>query len=206
MVDYGKLIETSQKQCAERGFDFTSDWFHGGIQYDFDTNIDLDKNKELQILEVGAFEGKSTIWISETYLNHSDSRLTVVDPFLSSDKTTDVTNETINRFLTNIKKSNNFSKIVFFKDLSENSLSLFLYEKRKYDLIFIDGSHLSRDIILDIALSWRMLKDGGYLVMDDYNNDNSEIKSCLHFWFDCLEKDEYEKIFDKYQVIVKKLK
>ena len=206
MVNYTELIELSLKQDKECDFDYTFDWFHGGIKYDFDKNIEIDKNKEIQLLEVGAFEGKSTVWLSETYLSHPDSKLLVVDPFLTTDKTTNVNEDTIEKFLKNISKSKNHNQIKFYKDLSENRLSTFFHEKKMFDIIFIDGSHLSRDIILDISLSWRMLKTEGYLVMDDYNNTNSEIKTCLDFWLNCLDKDEYIKVFDKYQVIVKKLK
>lgn len=205
MVNYSEIIEQTKLNDKERGFKFTTDWFHGGIQYDFDQNIKLDKDCGLKILEIGAFEGKSTVWISETYLCHPNSKLTVIDPYLTSDITTDVKDETIEFFLHNISLSRENSKIEFIRDLSENILPIFVSEKRKYDLIFIDGSHLSRDIILDVVLSWKMIKKGGYLVMDDYNNNQSEIKKCLDFWLSCLNRNEYIKVFDKYQVIVKKL-
>tara|TARA_Y100000389_G_C17463438_1_gene523522 strand:- start:1844 stop:2461 length:618 start_codon:yes stop_codon:yes gene_type:complete len=205
-MNYAELIEISLKQDKEGGFDYTYDWFHGGIKYDFDNNIKIDKNEEIQVLEIGAFEGKSTVWLSEMYLNHYNSRLLVVDPFLTTDKTTNVVDDTINRFYNNISKSKNYNQIIFYKDLSENMLSTFFNDKKSFDIIFIDGSHLSRDIILDIVLSWKMLKTDGYLVMDDYNNTSSQIKACLDFWLNCLDKNEYNKIFDKYQVIIKKLK
>ena len=74
-----------------------------------------------------------------------------------------------------------------------------------FDLIFIDGSHLKKDVILDLILSWKMLKPGGYLVMDDYTNEEGAVKSCLDFWLGSLESNEWKILHDRYQVVVHKL-
>jgi hypothetical protein len=45
----------------------------------------------------------------------------------------------------------------------------------RFDLIYVDGSHLGLDVIVDAALSWRVLEPGGEMVFDDYTwNDNGE--------------------------------
>jgi predicted O-methyltransferase YrrM len=38
----------------------------------------------------------------------------------------------------------------------------------RYDLVFVDASHLALDVLVDAALSWQVLADGGFLVFDDY--------------------------------------
>ena len=37
-----------------------------------------------------------------------------------------------------------------------------------FDLIYIDGDHVFDQVKLDIYNSWKILKSGGYLILDDY--------------------------------------
>jgi predicted O-methyltransferase YrrM len=39
---------------------------------------------------------------------------------------------------------------------------------RLFDLIYVDGSHRRDDVIMDSLLAWRLLKEGGLLIWDDY--------------------------------------
>jgi predicted O-methyltransferase YrrM len=41
-------------------------------------------------------------------------------------------------------------------------------EGPEFDLIYVDGSHLGLDVLVDAALSWRLLRPGGTMVFDDY--------------------------------------
>ena len=38
----------------------------------------------------------------------------------------------------------------------------------KFDLIFIDGSHATLDVMVDAALAWQLLARGGLMIFDDY--------------------------------------
>jgi predicted O-methyltransferase YrrM len=38
----------------------------------------------------------------------------------------------------------------------------------KFDLIYVDGDHSSKQVSLDILNSWNSLKKGGYLILDDF--------------------------------------
>ena len=40
---------------------------------------------------------------------------------------------------------------------------------QSFDFIYIDGSHLARDVFIDAALSWNLLKIGGLIGFDDYH-------------------------------------
>ena len=46
----------------------------------------LDTNKKNNILEIGCFEGLSSVFFADNLLNHAESTLTCVDPFLSFEK------------------------------------------------------------------------------------------------------------------------
>jgi energy-coupling factor transporter ATP-binding protein EcfA2 len=38
----------------------------------------------------------------------------------------------------------------------------------RYDFIYIDGSHVAKDVLTDACMAWPLLKQGGLLVFDDY--------------------------------------
>ena len=45
----------------------------------------------------------------------------------------------------------------------------FFKENDKYfDLIYVDGNHSSDQVKNDLINSWNVLKNGGFLVLDDY--------------------------------------
>ena len=37
-----------------------------------------------------------------------------------------------------------------------------------FDFIYVDGSHLAMDVLIDGVLAWPLLKPGGVMVFDDY--------------------------------------
>lgn len=41
-------------------------------------------------------------------------------------------------------------------------------EEQRFDLVYIDGSHLALDVLVDASLSWQVLAPGGFVVFDDY--------------------------------------
>jgi predicted O-methyltransferase YrrM len=40
--------------------------------------------------------------------------------------------------------------------------------QRRYDLVYVDGSHHSADVYTDATLAWPLLNDEGILIFDDY--------------------------------------
>jgi len=199
------LIKDALEEDKTRGLNFTSDWFHGGIMYDIDVNVNLDKETPLHLLEIGSFEGKSSVWFIDTYLKNKNSTITIIDPYLTTDTTTTLKETTIDMFKHNISLSKYPDKVIFHKNLSERVLPSLVLENKEYDLVFIDGSHLRRDIILDIVLSWKMLKHDSYMILDDYTNEGKAVKDSVDFWLKCLNKNEWEILHDRYQLIIHKL-
>lgn len=41
-------------------------------------------------------------------------------------------------------------------------------EEARFDLVYVDGSHLGLDVLVDAALSWELLAPSGVIVFDDY--------------------------------------
>ena len=157
-------------------YKFTEHWF--GNQ---DLNIFLDKNgNKLDFLEIGSFEGKSTVWFLENILTHPDSTITCIDPWTSYSQNTDSFNsygengtewnfnEHKNTFLFNIQLSGFSNKVKIEHGLSTEILPRLITEKKQYDIIFIDGNHTTSFVISDAVMSWYLLKIGGIMIFDDY--------------------------------------
>ena len=80
---------------------FTASWFN---RSEIQKNLKklIDKEQELHFLEIGSYEGRSSCYFLDIFMEHEKSTLTCVDPFDSSDITTHVSNEIESRFLSNI--------------------------------------------------------------------------------------------------------
>jgi predicted O-methyltransferase YrrM len=39
---------------------------------------------------------------------------------------------------------------------------------RTFDEIYVDGSHVADDVLTDGIIAWRLLKQGGVLIFDDF--------------------------------------
>ena len=80
---------------------------------------------------------------------------------------------------------------------------------QSYDIIYVDGSHNADDVLEDAVLSWRLLKDGGLLIFDDYETPNPFVppqgkpKITIAAFVRCYRR-ELKIIHRGYQVIVQK--
>lgn len=61
----------------------------------------------------------------------------------------------------------------------------------RFDLVFLDGSHLWEQDALAFLLSWRLLKSGGWYVFDDLNWTPDESDwARSQSWFEALPPDD----------------
>lgn len=58
-----------------------------------------------------------------------------------------------------------FEKI---KAYSDDGLRQLAPRKGFYDLILVDAGHKAKDVLVDLVLSWGLLRDGGIMILDDY--------------------------------------
>jgi predicted O-methyltransferase YrrM len=164
----------------------------------------INQNAENRVLEIGSFEGLSACYFSDNLLSHEKSTLDCVDPFLTSDTTTSISENTYDIFCENIKKSKHYSKCQHYKMLSSDFFPK-LDSNKLYNFIYIDGSHLPNDITYDMENSFAHLEKGGIMWMDDYlGGDGIVIK---HAMDDFLEKykGKYERIHQGYQLAIRKI-
>ena len=151
-------------------YSFSTNWFKISEIKKNILNI-VDTTHSHNILEIGSFEGASACFFSDNLLETSDSTLTCVDPFDVQDETTSLTQTTKSVFYENIKKSKNYDKIKVIELYSKNFYKI---NTKKYDIIYIDGSHLLKDITIDFINCLNIIEDNGIIWMDDYLGGNGE--------------------------------
>ena len=188
---------------------FKYDWFDIAALGNFDRFLSPMKGQpNLSFLEVGCFEGRATDWVLRNILTSPDSHVTVVDPFTGSHYYQEdgiITDQLEERFKENVEHS--IGKVTIHKGFSQEILREI---KDSFDFIYIDGSHKAGDTLEDAILAWRLLKQGGIMIFDDYKwcrfPDNVYLNPGIGIdAFLTVFKDQYELLLQDYQVAVKKL-
>jgi predicted O-methyltransferase YrrM len=119
---------------------------------------ELKSKENIQMLEVGSFEGRSAIWFLSNVLTHRSSTITCIDPF---------PHRIIEfRFDHNVRVSGFSNRVTKIKGRSQDVLRLF--REKNFDFVYIDGSHRAEDVQADALLSWSLVKPGGIVIFDDY--------------------------------------
>lgn len=133
------------------------------------------------IVEIGVYEGASTCWWSDNWLDHPDSRLYSIDPFKgnveyqqnpdSFPTLQDI--ELIAR--SNVAKSKHPGKVLVIKNASwdefPNIATDLRIDKRQIDILYVDGEHTSTAVCRDLALYVPLVRPGGAVIIDDYGHD-----------------------------------
>ena len=164
----------------------------------------LDKSKENKILEIGCFEGLSSVFFADNFLDNLNSSLTCVDPFLT------INNNDHKQFLQNNEEMNFDFNISICKKSDRITINkitsdiFFENNNQTYNFIYIDGCHEPDFIKRDMENSFDILEKNGIMWMDDYGGgDGKQIKNTMDAF---LEKyrGQYELIHRGYQLAIKK--
>lgn len=145
---------------------YTQDWFSHYIPIHEAFLGHLKGKENLNFLEIGSFEGLSTNWFLDNILTDKSSKIYCIDTFEGSEehKNLDLTN-LYDVFLNNVDEHKN--KIKIFKGKSSEKLYDLNVRNEKFDFIFIDGCHESKEVLEDAVLSWDLLKVDGIMNFDD---------------------------------------
>jgi predicted O-methyltransferase YrrM len=143
---------------------FTQDWFSRHIPL-WERILAPYVAKPVRALEIGVFEGRSTVWLLDRVLTHPDAGLTWVDTFGGSPENRGLDlSELENRFRANTARFG--AKLTGHVGRSQDVLRGLVGEQ--FDLVYIDGSHEAADVLSDAVLAWPLLKVDGVLGFDDY--------------------------------------
>jgi predicted O-methyltransferase YrrM len=147
---------TSYSVWFEDG-EFTSDWTSTHFDV-WATLLEPVRGTAVDILEIGAFEGRSAIFFLE-YL--PQSRILCIDRFEC-----DTEPGYDQRFRRNVRRFG--GRVEALRAESITALQSLLPNPRRFDLIYIDGGHARDDVLIDSLLCWRLLRIGGIMIWDDY--------------------------------------
>lgn len=149
-------------------YKFDHNWFAQNEQNLTNLFQGYDGTPALNILEIGSFEGRSTVWFLD---NVKECNITCIDTWnggMDHDRNSnDINFKTVkDNFDFNIEQHKDRVRVI--QNTSLNGLTLLYTENKKFDFVFIDGSHLAADVLSDLVLSWNLLNVGGLVYCDDY--------------------------------------
>jgi hypothetical protein len=158
------------------------------------------------VLEIGAFEGKSTVWFLE---NYPFCEVTCIDTFeggLDHKQLGLDFSDVERKFRHNTKPW--ADRVTLRKGKSADWLRTFSTQLQ-FHVVLVDGSHLACDVLTDAVLAWPLLAPTGIMIFDDmgWGTDRppherpapaiDAFLTCYHGQYELLERG--------YQAIVRKL-
>ena len=150
----------------QKNYSFTSDWFTSNFPIWKMVLKPFTNKPGIQYLEVGVYEGRAAMWVIENILTHPTSHLTGMDLF--SGVYEDHYGPYKDRYFSNLELSGAANQATTIEGFSQIELRKLTVDT--YHIIYIDGSHVNADVLEDAILCWRLLKEGGILIFDDYGD------------------------------------
>ena len=151
------------------------------------------KGKPNITLEIGALYGGSSVYILEEFCKNEGSHHYIMDIN---------TNEFIENNIEPYK-----DKLTYLLGESSDSFKK-LTEKNVFDLIYIDGNHMSKYVLEDAVNSFRILKNDGYIIFDDFGGGweqekHLQVKTAVESFVHSYEK-YLDVVHQGYQFIIRK--
>jgi hypothetical protein len=151
-----------------RGKSFTSDWTSRNFP-EWQRILRAHRRKPARILEIGSWEGRSTIFFLR-FLPHST--VTCVDTF---DGGSGISSHDVGklpgvegRFDSNMRQFN--GRVDKHKLDSDAALRLFADQSRQFDIVYIDGDHEPEQVLRDSLGAWELLSSEAVMIWDDYDS------------------------------------
>jgi predicted O-methyltransferase YrrM len=185
---------------------YTQDWFLVSElkKHISKLNKYVDRSNDINILEIGSYEGLSSVFFADNFLEREGSRLTCVDPFLrisNNDHAQYLQNNQEKHFDINITRCNNSEKIKVFKITSDE---FFENNEKKYNIIYIDGCHEPEFISRDLENGFKCLEVNGIMWMNDYGKTIIAVKKTINKFL-IKHRGEYVTIHQGYQIAIQKI-
>lgn len=195
-------------------YSFSYNWFEKNIENWRKILLPRFRGEKINVLEIGVFEGASTTWILDNLLSPSGGTITCIDSYEGGveHKTNKEFHKSLTnaeaQFLSNIQKTGYSDTVTFLKMSSFDGLIMLNAAGEKFDFIYVDGSHIARDVLSDAVLAWKMLKLGGVMIFDDYRWDKYEEDYnnpyiAINGFLSCFSP-EMDLLHKSYQVILEK--
>ena len=138
---------------------FSENWFEHNIPTLARWLEPLRGRPGLRALEIGSFEGRSTLWFCEHILTADDARIDCLDLFAPDP----VYGDYHARF-----RANTAAHAHKIREVPGPSFDGLRKVDGPYDLVYVDGWHSAFGALADGVMSWPLLRVGGVMVFDDY--------------------------------------
>jgi predicted O-methyltransferase YrrM len=151
-------------------FAFTSDWFSYNIPTWRQLFATETRPAGWRVLEIGSFEGRSTVWLCQNLIRDAGG-IWCIDTFEGVIEAPQAAKTTLfDRFLGNIAKLENRDRVHVLRGRSCDKLYELIAAgfRTRFDLVYVDGSHRTDDVLRDAVLSFDLLAIGGIMIFDDY--------------------------------------
>lgn len=176
------------------------------------------------MLEIGSFEGRSTLFFLENILKfHPTGEIHCIDTWQGGQEHKEWDMQSVEqRFFHNINQfslvANKNADIVLHKGYSHQKMMELLVSGYQdyFDFIYIDGSHEAPDVLLDALLAHKLVRVGGIIAFDDYLWSPTEKGQEDHYLLVKPAVDHYVNTYQQnvfilqnfplYQLYVQKLK
>ena len=121
---------------------------------------------EAEVLELGSFEGLSACFV---LWRLPDARVTCIDTFagIPGYEAYGITTDISSAFDGNVAlvDGDRTRKLV---GETHRLLPQLVDAGNRFDLVYVDASHLAIDVLADAAFAWKLLRTGGVAIFDDY--------------------------------------
>ena len=185
---------------------FSEDWFTVHIPHWEPVLREL-QGRAASVLELGSFEGLSACFL---LWRLRDAQLTCVDTFAGIPEYAayGISSQLEGAFDSNVALVD-ASRVRKLVGETHGVLPELVNEQAQFDLVYVDASHHALDVLADTALSWKLLKDGGIAIFDDYGPLRSGEDPLLYPTpaidaFLGLVAGRHEVVDDRRQLIVRK--
>lgn len=156
------------KDNKKMKYRFEHDWFSNNILNLTEIFRGYSNPIPPRILEIGSFEGRSSVWFLE---NIDNCHITCVDTWTGgADHDPDNAEIHFGRVKENFEHNVSFfgDRVEAIQTTSFEALTWLIAEGRQYDFVYVDGSHTAIDVNLDMILAFKLMKSGSVVYADDY--------------------------------------
>jgi len=192
--------------------EFAFDWTSGHFAT-WSAILDPLKEIKLRVLEIGSYEGLSALF----FLNFLPrSSIACIDPWDAA-----TIEPAISRLVPGDAEQYPFAegrfdrnlrpfvdRVTKIKGFSIDALTDLGLSRRRFDLIYVDGSHRRADAYRDCVLSWPLLDPDGIMLIDDYEfgaqlPDELKPKQAIDAFLANIV-EQYDELHRAYQIAIRK--
>ena len=181
--------------CVTKDYQFSQDWFTNQIPVWKRKLKPLIDKENLNVLEIGSYEGMSTCWLLDKVLTQDSATITCIDIYFPP------------QFDQNIAKTGAKEKVTTLMGNSHTLLATLA--ENTYDLVYIDGCPQASHVQEDARLCWDLVNAEGIVIFNNYKwQDSSNLEEKTKVGIDDFLKEvegEFETLYQGNHLIIKKV-